>query len=249
MTQDDPYADRKQLTFEQAEGVEPLPVQLLPKELTKQLRALLWALVYDSMKENLKYHHIYDPWRSILYTYHVKREHLLADEFDNSFKILVRKFKSIFLDGTYANVFGFLQHILRHPDRPRNFERVLDYRLKEGGAGYRVLDGRTIIPITSEAELATLKRAFADLSISEFRGARSHLQTAGSELTAGDYTSSIRESIHAVESVANALAIRNWRGIGKARKIGGDPWWPQERVFIDLRIHQRRTGHTTPALG
>ncbi|MGA8170597.1 MAG: hypothetical protein WB816_07170, partial [Methylocystis sp.] len=94
MTQDDPYADRKQLTFEQAEGVEPLPVQLLPKELTKQLRALLWALVYDSMKENLKYDHIYDPWRSILYTYHVKREHLLADEFDNSFKILVRKFKS-----------------------------------------------------------------------------------------------------------------------------------------------------------
>ena len=48
---DDPYADRRQLTFEQAEGVEPLPTQLDPKELSKQLRAIVWLLVYESLRE------------------------------------------------------------------------------------------------------------------------------------------------------------------------------------------------------
>jgi hypothetical protein len=39
----------------------------------------------------------------------------------------------------------------------------------------------------------------------EFHGARAHLRNAGSELTAGNYADSIRESIQAVESVARVL--------------------------------------------
>jgi hypothetical protein len=43
------------------------------------------------------------------------------------------------------------------------------------------------------------------LAASEFHGARAHLRDAGTALTVGDYTSSVRESIHAVESVARSL--------------------------------------------
>jgi hypothetical protein len=68
-----------------------------------------------------------------------------------------------------------------------------------------VFDRDTIIPIGSEAERDTLARAFADVAASEFHGARSHLRNAGSELTAGNYGPSIRESIHAVEAVACVL--------------------------------------------
>jgi hypothetical protein len=67
------------------------------------------------------------------------------------------------------------------------------------------VDGNTIVPIASEAERLTLNRAFADLAASEFHGARAHLRDAAAALTAGDYTSSVRESIHAVESVARSL--------------------------------------------
>jgi hypothetical protein len=59
-----------------------------------------------------------------------------------------------------------------------------------GRAAYRI-----------EAERRALDGAFADLAASEFHGARVHLRDAGAALTAGDYTSSVRESIHAVESV------------------------------------------------
>ena len=112
--------------------------------------------------------------------------------------------------------------LLRSPNCPYRFAENLDRVLLQGRAAYRVLDGRTIVPIASEAERATLKRAFSDLAASEFRGARSHLHTAGAELTAGNYASSIRESIHAVESVRSGLLrhpassvrlLLSWRGL------------------------------------
>jgi hypothetical protein len=64
------------------------------------------------------------------------------------------------------------------------------------------------IPIGSDAERETLARAFADVAAFEFHGARAHLRNAGSELTAGNYGPSIRESIHAVEAVARVLESR-----------------------------------------
>jgi hypothetical protein len=38
------YEDRKGLTFEQAEGAEPLPSQLKLREVSRELRARLWAV-------------------------------------------------------------------------------------------------------------------------------------------------------------------------------------------------------------
>ena len=67
------------------------------------------------------------------------------------------------------------------------------------------MDGKTIIPIASEAEGLTLERAFSDLATGEFHGARKHLTEAGVLLTSGEFSSSVRESIHAVESVARTL--------------------------------------------
>jgi hypothetical protein len=50
---DDPYAERRRLTFEQAEGAEPLPTQLKRKELSQELRALLWNALYRSLRSSL----------------------------------------------------------------------------------------------------------------------------------------------------------------------------------------------------
>jgi hypothetical protein len=43
--------DRTNVTFEQAEGLEPLPSQLKPKELTKGLRAGLWYVLHAHLEE------------------------------------------------------------------------------------------------------------------------------------------------------------------------------------------------------
>jgi hypothetical protein len=48
---DDEIQRRKELTFAQAEGVEPLPTQLKRTEVSKQLRAVLWNYIYQEPRQ------------------------------------------------------------------------------------------------------------------------------------------------------------------------------------------------------
>jgi hypothetical protein len=209
--QDDSYADRKKLTFAQAEGAEPLPRQLALGEVSPELRSRLWHIVHESLAKHTQHHH-YAPsslggkWPAVLYRKHVVRDHRMADEFKNSSEDLTRSLKKVFSDGSYVEVFDLLQWLLRQPDGPINPINV-QAALETSHAAYRLLDDyKTIVPITDDAERQTLNRAFADLAASEFQGARAHLQNAAQLLTAGKSADSIRESIHAVESVARTIA-------------------------------------------
>jgi hypothetical protein len=210
-TGDDPYAERRKLTFEQAERAAPLPSQLKLKELSKQLRATLWSVIYKHLKDATKYSTMggepcFDErWSGILRFMHVHRDHKMVDEFTNNPHKIISEVKEIFTKGDYVAVFGWLQFLLRLRACPHNLPKEIDRTLWRGHAAYRVLEGHTIVPIGSEAELETLKRAFADLAATEFNGARDHLRKAAEELTAGRYPDSIRESINAVESVARTL--------------------------------------------
>jgi hypothetical protein len=62
-----------------------------------------------------------------------------------------------------------------------------------------------ICPLGSDAEAATVEKAFSDLKGSGLAGAREHLKSAATELSGGNFSDSIRESIHAVESVTRTL--------------------------------------------
>ena len=207
---DDPYEQRKRTTFEQAEGAEPLPMQLQLKEVSQELRSALWRVVHDSFVRYSRYpsmggHRFFnDQWEGILRALHVYRDHRMADEFRNNFEVHVEATKRIFENGDYLDIFGWLQAVLRL-DSPYPFAEEIDRALRYARAAYRVLDGTTIVPVGSDADLETLKRAFADLAATEFHGARAHLRNAAELLTAGRWADSIRESIHSVESVARVL--------------------------------------------
>lgn len=207
---DDPYEQRKRTTFEQAEGAEPLPAQLQLKEVSQELRSVLWRVVYDSFEKHTQYPsmggHAYfsDPWKGILRYLHIYVDRRMADEFENHVKLHVETTKRIFKEGDYLEIFGWLQHVLR-ANPPYQFEEQIDRALRYGRAAYRVLDKKTIVPVGSDAELDTLKRAFADLAAAEFHGARAHLRNAAELLTTGKWADSTRESIHSVVSVARVL--------------------------------------------
>ena len=62
-----------------------------------------------------------------------------------------------------------------------------------------------ICPIGTDEEAATVNKAFVDLKTSGLSGAREHLKAASAELSAGNFSDSIRESIPAVESVVRVL--------------------------------------------
>jgi hypothetical protein len=207
----DPYELRKRLTFEQAEGVEPLPEQLKLKELSQQLRSALWRVVYGSLVAARETPgigggpYVSIPWSTILRDMHTFRYHRMEDEFNNKFKVVVDETKAVFAEGDYLAVLGWLQWVFRRQACPSQFPQQIDAALRFGHAAYRLVDRTTIVPVGSDAELATLKRAFADVGTTEFQGARAHLRNAAEELTGGRYADSVRESIHAVESVVRVL--------------------------------------------
>ena len=68
-----------------------------------------------------------------------------------------------------------------------------------------VEDGPTIIPIALPEQRESIQKAFQVLRSGPFEGARSHLRKSAECINNGDLAGSIRESIHAVESVARRL--------------------------------------------
>jgi hypothetical protein len=204
------YDERKRLTFEQAEGAEPLPSQLKLKEVSPELRARLWRVFYNLLQDTRVRdlsgdQNLEGEFLDLLNDWHVTHCFRAADEFTSTYDDWLEELKSIFMGGGYIKIFGFVQWVLRHEAKPYNVEIEVDDALRKSRAAYALFDNDTIIPIGSGAERETLARAFADVAASEFHGARAHLRNAGSELTGGNYGSSIRESIHAVEAVARVL--------------------------------------------
>src|ERR1700719_1719939 len=81
---DDEIKRRKGLTFEQAEGLAPLPQQLARTEVSQELRAVLWNYIHkelESTAERGAYSHLGRPWKDVLRKVHVYRDHQPADEF------------------------------------------------------------------------------------------------------------------------------------------------------------------------
>ena len=70
---------------------------------------------------------------------------------------------------------------------------------------YRIVDNEVLCPIGSDEDGKAVEKAFTDLKSAGLTGGREHLKKASTELAAGNFASSVRESIHAVESVVRVL--------------------------------------------
>lgn len=203
--------DRTKVSFEQAEGKEPLPRQLKPQEMSPALRAVLWHVLHQQLTAATKYveysHPVLaDPWRQMLYDKHVWRDHQPADEFSTQVRHHVPLLKDLFMNGTYVQVLGTLQWLLRHPASPKAFATAVSKALQMCHAGYRLTaDGKTLLPIASEEEAQTALQAFRSLNVDSYAGARKHLTAAAERLTEGDCPNAVRESMQAVESVARVI--------------------------------------------
>jgi hypothetical protein len=119
----------------------------------------------------------------------------------------MRVYKRLIWEGTYNEVFDFVQFTMRHGESPYGFALDIGRILRRCRSAYTIIDdGPTIIPIGSEEEVKALAAAFAATEHEALPGARAHLRLATEALTAGRYGDSVRESVHAVESAARVLS-------------------------------------------
>lgn len=211
MAQDD-IERRKQLTFKQAEGAAPLPSQLKREEISPAMAALLWEFIRPELENSVKFvstttgmsHKFVGNWYFILYHNHVIREHRFGDEFPSTDKV-ISEVRRKFISRDYLEVLDFLQFVMRHKNCPERFPIVINNIFTGQRSAYRVVDNDTFIPISSSEEESALKAAFSTTSEAKFAGTRAHLRNSVVAISDGKFADSVRESIHAVESVARTL--------------------------------------------
>ncbi|AZO54904.1 hypothetical protein EJ077_16705 [Mesorhizobium sp. M8A.F.Ca.ET.057.01.1.1] len=209
---DEEIERRKSITFAQAEGAAALPSQLQPKEISDQLRSMVWAQLLKTVQTSER-DSIYsrgrvlvNNWRKILFDRYVYVLHRPADDFDNDWEINKRELKHIIWNGDYVEFFDFLQYVLRHAERPYLFADNLERILRVSQAAYILVDGKTFVPKQTKEEAETFVAALNAAESAGLKGPRQHLLDAAGACSTGHFADSVRNSIHAVESVAVQLA-------------------------------------------
>ncbi|WP_162561276.1 AbiJ-NTD4 domain-containing protein [Methylobacterium terrae] len=210
MTSND-IANRKGLTFAQAEGAAPLPTQHQRTEVPRKLRARLWDALYRELISNNKtvittgYKSLSPTWTSILQDEYVIRRGGFSHVFDNGTKKTVEKLFPLFESGNYIQIYDFLQFIIRHEKSSYFFSSQIEQILVEEKAAYRLFERDTFVPIGSDEEAAAISGALISTGSVDFLGAHAHLKGAMEALSSGRFADSVRESIHSVEAVARTL--------------------------------------------
>jgi hypothetical protein len=200
------YDRRKQLTFQQAEGLESLPTQLRYDEISPSLRSNVWAFFYQSYASNAHHGFIQGYWNELLFDFHVKYLHFPADKYSSYSENATKELKARIHSKKYTDFYGVIQWIIRHKSFPVRFKEDLAVIFEDEQAGYRLIAGDTFVPYSTKEELSALTTAIEDLTASHLRGALQHLKAAARALGERQYSDSVRESVHAVESTARSLA-------------------------------------------
>ena len=206
--------DRTKITFSQAEGIDPLPQRAKLGELPWSVRNALWSGVFRWINDssNLSYNEfgsfgiLGEPWVSVLYDFHVSILNGPGDEFNSNLTGQLGEIKKLFLTADYNRVFDFLQFTMRHESIPSYYRGFVVTTLRDSMCAYSIIEGEwTIVPSALPEQRQSVEEAFRLLSSGPFGGARKHLSRSGECINKNDYSGSVRESIHAVESVARRL--------------------------------------------
>jgi hypothetical protein len=198
---------RDEISFEQAEGVFRLPSQMALKSTTRVLRARLWNAILERVEADQRKLHLTSTlgpkWKAIFRDYAVRRLGAFADQVDGQKSSFIAAIRPNFEGKDYVKVLGVSEWLVRAA-QDEYFSKQMAFILEDERSAYRLIDS-SIVPIVSPEEGQALLGALDAIDKPGFGGGRSHLLKAGSALTSGQYSDSVRESIHAVESVARSL--------------------------------------------
>ena len=217
--------DHSNLTFSQAAGIDPLPQPAKLGELPWRTRNAFWSRTYHWINESrginyyegMSYGIVGEPWDSMLYDFHMVILNKPGDEFDGNLSIQLSTIKTLFLKDPYNRVFDFLQFIMRHESVPDGFREFVDTTLQESMCAYSIVeDVWTIVPSAIPEQQRSIERAFRILKDGPFGGVRQHLSNSSECLNSGDYSGSVRESIHAVESVVRRIDNNSRKSLAPA---------------------------------
>jgi hypothetical protein len=194
-------------SFSEAEGKSTFPSILKWGEIDQRLRAALWNLVYSFLSSYKRYSDWGEPVASIMRREFISK-HGFIDEYRVDSNEQFRKLKNLFSQSDYVEIFDFVTFLVRDPDCPKALVADIASTLDQPYSPYRLLiQTKTIFPAIGEQQTKSLQRDLKTALSSSFSGSKTHIQSALDALGEGDHRTTVRESIHAVES-----AVRDFTG-------------------------------------
>ena len=157
-------------------------------------------------------------WKNILQTKHIFHDNRPLDEWDDSFALQSSTLRNSIKIEPFNQIFDLIQFVLRHPKCPPEFIDMMKDIFMYTRLAYTIDTEKppTIIPSVTEAEGNTIIESLQLLRRAGLEGSASHLRNASECINRNDWAGSIRESIHAVESVARQLDPKSSETLGGA---------------------------------
>ena len=214
-------SENRTLTFSQREGYEELPSTLRLGELPNVARTRIWNILYlclDGSREVGYSALLGDPWEEILRDAHAWHLNLPLDEWNRRFDSVCSWLREIVEHAAFHHVFNLIEYIMRHRSCPAHFVAHMHLEFTSCHLAY-VIDAGPPIAILQAAtpeEGSRLTQSLGELRKAGLNGSATHLQRASKCINDRDPAGSVRESIHAVESVARQIDPKASKGLGAA---------------------------------
>lgn len=199
----------RHLSFSQRNGLSAIPPQMIVGEINDHLKAKLWQIVRRSIhgEAQSSYTEIFfgQEWKKIWEDWCVEFAHKIFDSDAFEYFETLEKVKKVVSEAHFNVTLDFIEFVCNHRTCPSNLRVEIPNILRDCRAAYRFVDN-LIVPISDQHEVEGITSALAEISASDAQGAKSHMASAAGALRNGNWATSIRESITAVESAARNAA-------------------------------------------
>ncbi|MXY51730.1 MAG: hypothetical protein F4Y86_04260 [Gammaproteobacteria bacterium] len=209
----DPATDLgRPLSFSEAQGYVDVPKPLALEQLPETARTLLWSVLYNHLDDAATgpqpYRSISGGWRTIMHEVHYVHFSRPADEWSPRLDYIARLYKKRLLEQwTFREVFDFLLFIMHRTNPDGGFVQSIKQAFTLERVAYLIVDDGevAIVPAATAPEREALARSMEEIHQAGLKGAESHIKESSSCINDGRWAASVRESIHAVESVARQI--------------------------------------------
>lgn len=214
------------MRFSQRQGHSPIKSALQIDSVDLALRNALWnslqVVIWDSHKNTASYYtnaSKHSNLYKLLSAYWADFFKQPLDSIPQEVKDAIQAIRGFFFSCEWYEVYDFIEFTASQLTTNRSrFIESCNKALEREVSGFRFIDAE-ISPITSEEEIGAIEQALGDSNLNS--GAKQHLQRALellSDRSAPDYRNSIKESISAVESLAQQVTGDPSATLGSALK-------------------------------
>ena len=213
-------------SFSQAQGYEEIPGPLKLEDLPKDARTHIWNLFFVHLQKSKGTDNFFGEswiagdWAHVFKAAHAKFDVRALDDWITDFRPFCKNLRKQIESLPFNKVFDLIQFVLRHPRCPRGFVTEMRSMFVDSHLAYTIDVGPppTIVPAPTPEEGVAIVESLQLLRQAGLDGSAAHLRKASECINEGDWAGSVRESIHAVESVARQLDPEAAQTLGPALK-------------------------------